>query len=411
MFADIIYIINKRLNDHGKNWRHVYKTLVLLEYCICCGADPVVNYARESIYVIKTLKEFQFIDEFGKDQGANGKKIKFNYLVRQKSREIVALLSDEERLAEARRTKSLPFQQRPNSAGPPLTLQRRNSSNSSIGSSHGRRSRQSFEDLQNMDEESAMKLALEASKREFDQKNSIAKNNYGNSASGGFDNNGQEDQGTNPNAKNSIRNVADLLSLDDNSFSEALDSSFGQSRGGSYYQPSPRKNCYEDPFSRQIESPVQQVTGGHDDFYSRNTGQSYNDFSRRNTGQSYDDFSKRNTGQTFDDLSRKSIEQSCDDFSNVHVRQSYESFPKKSIDQGYNDCSRMNGGQNGEERIENEDPFKELFEQSTKTSSLKAFMPLPPGVAPASHLKDENIGAKPVQPSSSNQHFANLSNK
>lgn len=27
---------------------------------------------RENLYIIKTLKEFQFIDEFGKDQGANG---------------------------------------------------------------------------------------------------------------------------------------------------------------------------------------------------------------------------------------------------------------------------------------------------------------------------------------------------
>ena len=26
----------------------------------------------ENIYIVKTLKEFQFIDEFGKDQGANG---------------------------------------------------------------------------------------------------------------------------------------------------------------------------------------------------------------------------------------------------------------------------------------------------------------------------------------------------
>jgi epsin len=33
----------------------------------------VVRYARENIYIVKTLKEFQYIDEDGKDQGANGK--------------------------------------------------------------------------------------------------------------------------------------------------------------------------------------------------------------------------------------------------------------------------------------------------------------------------------------------------
>src|ERR1700733_13942309 len=98
--ADIIYIIDMRLNDHGKNWRHVYKTLILLEYCICCGADPVVQYAQESMHVIKTLKEFQVTDEFGKDNGA---------CVRQKCREIVAMLSDEGRLAEARANKSVPL--------------------------------------------------------------------------------------------------------------------------------------------------------------------------------------------------------------------------------------------------------------------------------------------------------------
>jgi epsin len=26
----------------------------------------------ENIYIVKTLKEFQYVDEYGKDQGANG---------------------------------------------------------------------------------------------------------------------------------------------------------------------------------------------------------------------------------------------------------------------------------------------------------------------------------------------------
>ena len=32
----------------------------------------MVRYARENLYIVKTLKEFQFIDEEGKDQGSNG---------------------------------------------------------------------------------------------------------------------------------------------------------------------------------------------------------------------------------------------------------------------------------------------------------------------------------------------------
>ena len=32
----------------------------------------MVRYARENLYIVKTLKEFQLIDEDGKDQGSNG---------------------------------------------------------------------------------------------------------------------------------------------------------------------------------------------------------------------------------------------------------------------------------------------------------------------------------------------------
>ena len=31
-FSEIMQMIWKRLNDHGKNWRHVYKSLLLLEH-------------------------------------------------------------------------------------------------------------------------------------------------------------------------------------------------------------------------------------------------------------------------------------------------------------------------------------------------------------------------------------------
>ena len=37
-FRDLVYVMDKRLNDHGKNWRHVFKTLVVLS--IAWFADP-----------------------------------------------------------------------------------------------------------------------------------------------------------------------------------------------------------------------------------------------------------------------------------------------------------------------------------------------------------------------------------
>ncbi len=99
LLGDLIYVFDRRLNDHGKYWRHVYKSLLVMEYCIICGSEAFVRYAKDTIYVIKTLKEFQYIDDKFQDRGA---------LVRQKSRDIVALLQNESMLAEARRNKTVP---------------------------------------------------------------------------------------------------------------------------------------------------------------------------------------------------------------------------------------------------------------------------------------------------------------
>jgi epsin len=87
-FSEIMQMIWKRLNDHGKNWRHVYKALVLLEYLIKTGSEKVAQQCRENIFAIQTLKDFQYIEE-NKDQGMN---------VREKSKLLVALLKDEEKL-------------------------------------------------------------------------------------------------------------------------------------------------------------------------------------------------------------------------------------------------------------------------------------------------------------------------
>ena len=71
-FNEIMEMIDRRLNDSGKNWRHVFKSLVLLDYCLHAGSEQVVKYARENLFVVKTLREFQHIDDDGRDQGANG---------------------------------------------------------------------------------------------------------------------------------------------------------------------------------------------------------------------------------------------------------------------------------------------------------------------------------------------------
>ncbi|CAG9092945.1 unnamed protein product [Plutella xylostella] len=91
-FTEIMQMIWKRLNDHGKNWRHVYKALVLMEYLIKTGSEKVAMQCKENIYAIHTLKDFQYMEE-GKDQGLN---------VREKAKQLVNLLKDDERLKNER---------------------------------------------------------------------------------------------------------------------------------------------------------------------------------------------------------------------------------------------------------------------------------------------------------------------
>ncbi|XP_023337922.1 epsin-1 isoform X2 [Eurytemora carolleeae] len=91
-FSEIMQMVWKRINDSGKNWRHVYKALVLLEYLIKTGSEKVAQQCKENLFSIQTLKDFQFIEE-NKDQGLN---------VREKAKSMVALLKDDERLKNER---------------------------------------------------------------------------------------------------------------------------------------------------------------------------------------------------------------------------------------------------------------------------------------------------------------------
>ncbi|KAI8575037.1 hypothetical protein K450DRAFT_263624 [Umbelopsis ramanniana AG] len=143
-FTEIMDMIDKRLNDKGKNWRHVFKSLTLLDYCLHVGSENVVSYAKENMYVVKTLKEFQHIDDNGKDVGAN---------VRQKAKDITNLLSDEVRLRDERNQRA---QMRDRMAGVENIMDevRRNES-----------STPTYERPGYMDDERDLRRALEESKR------------------------------------------------------------------------------------------------------------------------------------------------------------------------------------------------------------------------------------------------------
>ncbi|CAK9861109.1 unnamed protein product [Sphagnum jensenii] len=83
----------KRLSDTGRNWRHVYKSLTVLEYLVANGSERVIDELREHTYHIQTLVDFQYIEASGKDQGMN---------VRKKAQNLVSLINDKERIREVR---------------------------------------------------------------------------------------------------------------------------------------------------------------------------------------------------------------------------------------------------------------------------------------------------------------------
>ncbi|CAH9101263.1 unnamed protein product [Cuscuta europaea] len=93
----IMAVIWKRINDTGKNWRHVYKALTVLEYLVAHGSERVIDEIREHAHQINTLSDFQYVDSSGRDQGSN---------VRKKSQCLVVLVNDKERMQEVRQKAS-----------------------------------------------------------------------------------------------------------------------------------------------------------------------------------------------------------------------------------------------------------------------------------------------------------------
>lgn len=94
-FPEVMNMLWARmLRDNKKNWRRVYKSLLLLAHLIRNGSERVVTSAREHLYDLRSLESYHFVDENGKDQGVN---------VRQKVKELVEFVQDDDRLREERK--------------------------------------------------------------------------------------------------------------------------------------------------------------------------------------------------------------------------------------------------------------------------------------------------------------------
>jgi epsin len=89
----VMQTIWKRLTDTGKDWRHVYKGLQLLEYLIVHGSERVHEEAKDSLYTIRSLRSFRYVDEKGKDYGEG---------IRELAKKMVKFIQDEKAIQEER---------------------------------------------------------------------------------------------------------------------------------------------------------------------------------------------------------------------------------------------------------------------------------------------------------------------
>ncbi|XP_072933345.1 uncharacterized protein lqfR [Epargyreus clarus] len=94
-FPEVMSMLWRRmLHDNRSHWRRTYKCLLLLSYLVRNGSERVVTSAREHIYDLRSLENYTYVDDMGKDQGIN---------VRHKVRELIDFIQDDEKLREERK--------------------------------------------------------------------------------------------------------------------------------------------------------------------------------------------------------------------------------------------------------------------------------------------------------------------
>ncbi|KAL7642529.1 UNVERIFIED_CONTAM: hypothetical protein RMT77_007090 [Armadillidium vulgare] len=94
-FPEVMGMLWKRmLQDNKTAWRRTYKSLLLLAYLVRNGSERVVTSAREHIYDLRSLENYKYIDELGKDQGLN---------IRVKVKELIDFIQDDNRLRDERK--------------------------------------------------------------------------------------------------------------------------------------------------------------------------------------------------------------------------------------------------------------------------------------------------------------------
>ncbi|XRB13297.1 ENTH domain-containing protein [Pseudoscourfieldia marina] len=92
-YAEIMGVIARRLQSPPESWRHIYKSLLLLEHLIKHGSTRVVDELRQNMSAMERLKRFQYKDQKGQDQGLN---------VRNRAELLISLLESPDQIREER---------------------------------------------------------------------------------------------------------------------------------------------------------------------------------------------------------------------------------------------------------------------------------------------------------------------
>lgn len=92
-YKQIMGVVARRLQDTEEDWRHVYKSLLLLEFMSKHGPQKVVEELVSNIGVVEKLQDFQYKDARGKDWGLN---------VRNRAKELANFVLNPDRVRSER---------------------------------------------------------------------------------------------------------------------------------------------------------------------------------------------------------------------------------------------------------------------------------------------------------------------
>ncbi|KAF0992191.1 hypothetical protein HZS_2583, partial [Henneguya salminicola] len=90
----MLQILVKRISDDGKNWRHIFKSLIVFEFLCLHGNGRFLTFCKKHRQYFVTLKTFQYFERDCVDSGS---------VIRERATRLCHLLNDESALVKCRK--------------------------------------------------------------------------------------------------------------------------------------------------------------------------------------------------------------------------------------------------------------------------------------------------------------------